>query len=67
VLLFDLYSRLYNYPLEFIFEALAPTTERDFVKLPPERAAIYRQIQNSFMHASPDGPWFFYRGAQCRH
>jgi glutamate synthase domain-containing protein 1/glutamate synthase domain-containing protein 3 len=59
VLLFDLYSRLYNYPLELIFEALAPTTERDFVKLPPERAAIYRQIQNSFMHASPDGPWLF--------
>jgi glutamate synthase domain-containing protein 1/glutamate synthase domain-containing protein 3 len=59
VLLFDLYSRLYNYPLEFIFEALAPTTERDFVKLLPKRAAIYRQIQRSFMHASPDGPWFF--------
>ena len=30
VLLFDLLNRVYGYPLEYILEALAPTTERDF-------------------------------------
>lgn len=59
VLAFDLYNRLYNYPLELIFEALAPTTERDFVKLPPEKQRIYKAIQTAHMHGSPDGPWFF--------
>ncbi len=58
-LLFDLYSRTYNYPLEYVIEALAPTMERDFDQLPPERQRIYRAIQATHIHGSPDGPWFF--------
>ena len=59
VLLFDLLDRLYQYPLEATIEALAPTTERDFTKLPEEKQQLYRAIQASHIHASPDGPWFF--------
>ena len=59
VLLFDLLDRTYHYPLEAIVEALAPTTERDFLKLPAEKQTLYRQIQKTHIHASPDGPWFF--------
>ena len=59
VQLFDLWDRIYKYPLEYIIEALAPTTELDFDQLPKEKQAIYRQIQATHMHASPDGPWFF--------
>jgi len=58
-LLFDLYSRTYRYPLEYVIEALAPTTERDFDQLPAEKRRIYRAIQATHVHASPDGPWFF--------
>ncbi len=57
--LFDLWDRVYGYPLEYIIEALAPTTELDFDQLPPEKQVIYRQIQATHIHASPDGPWFF--------
>jgi glutamate synthase domain-containing protein 1/glutamate synthase domain-containing protein 3 len=59
VQLFDLWDRVYQYPLEYIIEALAPTTELDFDQLPPEKQVIYRQIQATHIHASPDGPWFF--------
>jgi len=59
VQLFDLWDRVYQYPLEYIIEALAPTTELDFDQLPPEKQIIYRQIQATHIHASPDGPWFF--------
>jgi len=59
VLLFDLWSRVYRYPVEYIIEALAPTTELDFDRLPAEKRRIYRQIQAAHIHASPDGPWFF--------
>jgi glutamate synthase domain-containing protein 1/glutamate synthase domain-containing protein 3 len=59
VLLFDLYSRTYGYPLEYVIEALAPTMERDFDELPPEKQKIYRAIQATHIHGSPDGPWFF--------
>lgn len=59
VLLFDLLNRVYKYPLEYIIEAMAPTTEFDFDKLPEEKRRIYRQIQAMHMHGSPDGPWFF--------
>ena len=59
VLLFDLISRVYKYPLEYIIEALAPTTERDFYMLPDEKKEVYRMIQSSHIHGSPDGPWFF--------
>jgi glutamate synthase domain-containing protein 3 len=59
VQLFDLWDRVYKYPLEYMIEALAPTTELDFDQLPPEKQRIYRQIQATHIHASPDGPWFF--------
>jgi glutamate synthase domain-containing protein 3 len=59
VLLFDLWNRAYGYPIEYIIEALAPTTELDFDRLPAEKQRIYRQIQAAHIHASPDGPWFF--------
>jgi len=59
VLLFDLYSRTYRYPLEYVIEALAPTMERDFNQLSPEKQRIYRAIQAAHVHGSPDGPWFF--------
>jgi len=59
VLLFDLWDRVYGYPLEYIIEALAPTTELDFDRLPEKKRRIYRQIQATHMHGSPDGPWFF--------
>jgi len=59
VLTFDLWNRLYGYPLEYVIESMAPTTERDFDLLPPERQHIYRQLQTANIHGSPDGPWFF--------
>ena len=59
VLLFDLLNRTYGYPLEYILEALAPTTERDFHQLSEEKQKIYRAIQSTHLHRSPDGPWFF--------
>ena len=57
--LFDLFSRTYHYPLEHIIEALAPTTELDLDRLDPEKQKIYRAIQATHIHGSPDGPWFF--------
>jgi glutamate synthase domain-containing protein 3 len=42
-----------------VIEALAPTMERDFDQLPPEKQRIYRAIQATHIHGSPDGPWFF--------
>ncbi len=59
VLLLDLYTRVFNYPLEYIIEALAPTTEYDFDCLPAEKQQVYKYIQSQHMTASPDGPWFF--------
>lgn len=59
VLLFDLLYRTYKYPLEYVIEALAPTTERDFYLLPENKQKIYKLLQNTHLHASPDGPWFF--------
>jgi glutamate synthase domain-containing protein 1/glutamate synthase domain-containing protein 3 len=59
VLEFDLLHRIYDYPLEYVIEAMAPTTERDFSLLPPEKQRLYRQLQAVHMHGSPDGPWFF--------
>lgn len=58
-LLFDLWDRIYGYPLEVLLEALAPTTERDFDQLPSEKQRLYRAIQQTHLHGSPDGPWFF--------
>ena len=59
VLLFDLWHRTFGYPLEYIIEAMAPTTEHDFDRLPPAKQHLYRYIQTGHIHASPDGPWFF--------
>jgi glutamate synthase domain-containing protein 3 len=59
VLLFDLWKRTYDYPLEYVIEAMAPTTELDFDRLPADKQRIYAQIQASHMSGSPDGPWFF--------
>lgn len=58
-LMFDLLSRTYKYPVEYIIEALGPTSELDFDRLPKEKQKIYRAIQATHMHGSPDGPWFF--------
>jgi len=41
---------------------MAPTTERDFEMLPEEKKEVYRAIQASHIHGSPDGPWFFIIG-----
>ena len=59
VLLFDLLNRVYGYPLEYIIEALAPTAELDFDRLPVAKQKIYREILARHIHGSPDGPWFF--------
>ncbi len=59
VLLVDLWSRVYRYPTEHLIEALAPTTELDFERLPAEKKPVYRAIQSLHLHGSPDGPWFF--------
>ncbi len=59
VQLFDLLNRTYHYPLEYIIESLAPTSELDFDRLPKEKQRIYRAIQATQIHSSPDGPWFF--------
>lgn len=62
VYLFDLWRRVYRYPMEYVIEALAPTTERDFHQLDEERRRVYREIQAAHIHGSPDGPWFFIVG-----
>ncbi|MDQ7784327.1 MAG: glutamate synthase [Desulfomonilaceae bacterium] len=59
VLLFDLWNRVYGYPLEVIIEALAPTGELDFDLLPSDKQELYDIVQSTHIHASPDGPWFF--------
>ncbi len=59
VQVFDLLHRTYGYPLEYVIEALAPTTERDFAMLPADKQRIYEMLQVTHMHSSPDGPWFF--------
>jgi len=58
-LLLDLWSRVYKYPLEYLIEAMAPTSEMDFDMLPAEKQALYKAIQTHHVGASPDGPWFF--------
>ncbi len=59
VLLLDLFNRTFEYPMEYIIEALAPTSEYDFDLLPSEKQHIYRYLQTAHIHSSPDGPWFF--------
>ena len=55
-LMFDLLNRTYHYPLEYIIEALAPTTELDFDHLSKDKQDIYRAIQITHMHGSPSSP-----------
>jgi glutamate synthase domain-containing protein 1/glutamate synthase domain-containing protein 3 len=57
--LLDLWSRVYKYPLEYLIEAMAPTSEMDFDLLPPQKQALYKSIQTHHVYSSPDGPWFF--------
>jgi glutamate synthase domain-containing protein 1/glutamate synthase domain-containing protein 3 len=59
VLMFDLLNRVYGYPLEYIIETLAPTSEMDFDQLPEEKQRIYGLLQSMHINGSPDGPWFF--------
>jgi glutamate synthase domain-containing protein 1 len=59
VQLFDLWDRVYGYPLEITLEAMAPTTEHDFAMLSPAKQALYQAVQQTHIHGSPDGPWFF--------
>ena len=56
---FDLHSRVYGYPIEYVIESLAPTGELDFIMLPDEKQEVYEAIQKTHIHGSPDGPWFF--------
>jgi glutamate synthase domain-containing protein 1/glutamate synthase domain-containing protein 3 len=58
-LLLDLWSRVYKYPLEYLIEAMAPTSEMDFDMLPAEKRKLYKAIQTNHVNSSPDGPWFF--------
>jgi glutamate synthase domain-containing protein 1/glutamate synthase domain-containing protein 3 len=58
-LYWDLLTRIYEYPVEYAIEAIAPTTERDFAMLPEEKKKIYKAVQATHLHCSPDGPWFF--------
>jgi len=58
-LYWDLLTRTYEYPLEYAIEAIAPTTERDFAMLPEDKKNIYKAVQATHIHCSPDGPWFF--------
>lgn len=57
--LLDLYNRTFEYPMEYIIEAIAPTAEYDFDSLPQEKQDVYRHIQSQHIAGSPDGPWFF--------
>jgi len=65
-LLFDLLHRVYGYPFEYVIEALAPTTDRDFALLPEERQRVYRMLQTVHMTGSPDGPWYFLLAQSAR-
>ncbi len=58
-LVFDLLNREYKYPLEYLIEALAPTSELDFKMLSEDKQKKYKIVQESHIHSSPDGPWFF--------
>ncbi|MFQ5981111.1 MAG: hypothetical protein ACE5OZ_23465 [Candidatus Heimdallarchaeota archaeon] len=60
--LFDLWTRVYQYPIEYVIEAMAPTTERDFLMLSHNKQEIYHELQLAHIHGSPDGPWFFIVG-----
>ncbi len=50
VQLFDLWDRVYGYPLEITLEAMAPTTEHDAMMLPPEKRDLYLAVQRTHIH-----------------
>jgi glutamate synthase domain-containing protein 1 len=58
-LIYYLYNNLHKYPLEYLIEALAPTSEHDYTQLTTERQKVYNLIQQIHKENSPDGPWFF--------
>lgn len=58
-LLLDLWNRVYKYPLEYLIEAMAPTSEMDFDMLPKDKQELYKAVQTHHVNSSPDGPWFF--------
>ena len=66
VLLFDLWTRVYNYPLEYVIEALAPTTERDFDQLPEEKQRLYRASRPRTSTARPTARGSSSSPAACR-
>ena len=55
-LVFDLSSRTYHYPLEYIIEALAPTTELDFDRLPGEKEDLPGRSRPRISTARPMVP-----------
>ncbi len=59
VQMFDLLNRIYGYPLEYIIEALAPTTEMDFDQLARGKTGYIPRNSVDHINGSPDGPWFF--------
>ena len=52
------WTGVYGYPLEMIIEALAPTTERDFELLAPEKQRLYRASRRPTSTARPTGRGF---------
>ena len=67
VQVFDLLHRIYEYPLEYVIESLAPTTEQDFTKLSDDKKNLYKLLQTTHIHSSPDGPWFFLIAQSAPH
>src|SRR5260370_40565739 len=55
---FPLLHPIHHSPPYSVLQAMAPTTERDFSLLPPEKQRLDRQVQAVHMHGSPGGPWF---------
>ena len=55
VQVFDLLHRTYGYPLEYVIEALAPTTERDFTRLPADKQEVYALLQATHLHFVTSG------------
>ena len=61
VQLFDLWDRVYGYPLEITLEAMAPTTEHDFVMLPDEKRQLYQAVAARSLAWLAGWPLVFHR------
>ena len=59
VQLFDLWDRVYKYPLEYIIEALAPDDGAGFRPVAAREAGDLPADPGHAHSCSPDGPWFF--------